>query len=107
MPAKTIIHVNSHRIRQNRKTQEKQPVITVKKRCSTASAQDTKECAPRNCYTNSYGYEAEILGACRVVYRPDRPRCGAQVWIETLYDVKVIEMEDGDSPIQRQSPTKT
>ena len=29
-PAKTIVHVNSYRIRQNQKQQQQQPVITVK-----------------------------------------------------------------------------
>jgi hypothetical protein len=72
-PAQTIIHVNSHRIRQNQKRQEQQPVITVK----TGN-------------TNVYGHQVEIPGGCRVVYRPDSPICGAKVWIETLYDVKII-----------------
>ncbi|MEM8720966.1 MAG: DNA-binding protein [Cyanobacteria bacterium P01_G01_bin.39] len=72
-PAKTIIHVNSHRIKANNKHQQTQPVITVK-----------------NGNTNRYGYEVEIPGGCRVVYRPDRSICGAKVWIESLYEVKVI-----------------
>ena len=72
-PAKKIIHVNSQRIRQNQKRQEQQPVITVK----TGN-------------TNIYGHQVEIPGGCRVVYRPNSPRCGAKVWIETLCDVTVI-----------------
>ena len=32
----------------------------------------------------------EVPGGCRVVYRPHNPKCGARVWIESLYDVKVI-----------------
>ncbi|WP_413162878.1 DNA-binding protein [Capilliphycus salinus ALCB114379] len=73
-PARTIIHVNSQRIRQNQKHQEQLPVISVKKG-----------------QTNTYGHIVEIPGGCRVVYRPDKPLpCGARVWIETLYDVKVI-----------------
>jgi hypothetical protein len=75
-PAQKIIHVNSQRIRQNQKKQEQQPVITVK----TGN-------------TNVYGHQVEILGGCRVVYRPNSPRCGAKVWIETLHDVKVISWE--------------
>ncbi|MEB3282971.1 MAG: DNA-binding protein [Lyngbya sp.] len=72
--AKTIIHVNSQRIRQNQKHQEQLPVISVKEGKS-----------------NTYGHIVEIPGGCRVVYRPDKPlRCGARVWIETLYDVNVI-----------------
>ncbi len=73
-PAKTIVHVNTHRIKQNQKNSQKQPVITVK-----------------NSNTNNrYCYEVEILGGCRVVYSPDKPICGARVWIESLYGVKLI-----------------
>jgi hypothetical protein len=72
-PSKTIVHVNSHRIKQNQKKKERQPVITVKKG-----------------NTNIYGHQIEIPGGCRVVYNPDSPICGARVWIETLYDVKVV-----------------
>ena len=72
-PAKTIIHVNSHKIRENNKYQQTQPVITVKK-----------------CHINQYGHEVVIPGGCRVVYDPDRSICGAKVWIESLYDVEVI-----------------
>ena len=43
---------------------------------------------------NLYGHEVEIPGGCRVVYRPNSSRCGAKVWIETLYDVKVISFDD-------------
>ena len=72
-PAKTVIHVNSHRIKDNQKSQQKQPVITVKKG-----------------NTNQYGYEVEIPGGCRVIYSPDNPKCGARVWIESLHDVRII-----------------
>lgn len=73
-PAKTVVHVNTQRIKQNQKGKEQQPVITVKKG-----------------NTNQYGYEVEIPGGCRIVYRPDRPMCGARVWIESLYDARVID----------------
>ncbi len=73
-PAKTVIHVNRHRIKQNQKQQQKEAVITVKKGNN-----------------NQYGHEVEIPGGCRVVYRPDNPICGgARVWIESLYEVRVI-----------------
>ena len=72
-PAKTIVHVNAHKIRHNQKHQQNHAVITVKKG-----------------NTNLYGHEVEILGGCRVVYNPDSPRCGARVWIESLYEVMVI-----------------
>jgi len=75
-PAKTVVHVNSQRIRQNQKNSLKQPVITVKRGNS-----------------NQYGHEVEIPGGCRVVYRPDSPKCGAKVWIESLYQVNVISFD--------------
>lgn len=71
-PAKTMIHVNSQRIKQNHKQQLNQPVITVKKG-----------------NTNVYGHEVEILGGCRVIYRPQGSFCGARVWIESLYETIV------------------
>ncbi|MEM8719200.1 MAG: hypothetical protein AAGE84_07800 [Cyanobacteria bacterium P01_G01_bin.39] len=78
-PAKTVVHVNTHRIKQNQKKPCKQPVITVKRG-----------------NTNQYGHEVEIPGGCRVVYRPDNPMCGARVWIESLYDVRVINLNIAD-----------
>ena len=76
-PAKTIIHVNTHKIKQNQKHQQKEPVITVKRG-----------------NTNQYGHEVEIPGGCRVVYRPKNPICGgARVWIESLYEVNVISLQ--------------
>ena len=88
-PAKTIIHVNTQRIRSNQKNDSYEPVITVKK--------DSKKKGNPSSQTNIYGHEVEIPGGCRVVYRPDRPKCGAQVWIETLYDVKVISWQTDGS----------
>lgn len=70
---KTYIHINQHIIKRNKKTAEREPVIT----CKTYKS-------------NTYGHEVEIDGPCRVVYRPDNPLpCGAQVWIETEGSVKV------------------
>ena len=72
-PAKTIVHVNSHKIKHNQKHSSKQAVITVKRG-----------------NTNHYVNQVEILGGCRVVYCPERPKCGATVWIETLFDIKIV-----------------
>ena len=70
---KTIIHVNQHVIKSNRKNEEENPVLTVK---------TYKE--------NKYAHEVEINGPSKIVYSPDKPlSCGAQVWIET-YDVVTI-----------------
>lgn len=68
---KTIIHVNQHVIKSNKKTGQREPVLTVKTYKS-----------------NTYCHEVEILGPSKVIYSPDRPLpCGAQVWVETNSEV--------------------
>ena len=68
---KTIIHVNQHIIKQNRKNNESKPVLTVKTYNS-----------------NRYARSVQILGPSTVVYRPEKPlSCGATVWIETESEV--------------------
>jgi hypothetical protein len=70
---KTIIHVNQHVIRKNRKTGERMPPLTVKTYKST-----------------TYAREVHLTGPSTVVYSPDRPlSCGAHVWLETLSPVRV------------------
>jgi len=64
---KTIIHVNQHVVKANRKTGERKPVLTVK-----------------TWKSNRYAHEVIIMGPSKVVYSPDKPlSCGARVWIET------------------------
>jgi hypothetical protein len=69
---KTIIHVNQHIIKSNRKNEAFEPVLTVKSGKS-----------------NTYAHEAEIVDEsgsvlAKVIYSPSKPlSCGAQVWIET------------------------
>jgi hypothetical protein len=75
-PALTRIKVNRPNIKANEKKpkSERIPVISVMKR-----------------QENRYGYEAELTGPSRIVYRPERPlSCGATLWIETLDEVFVI-----------------
>ena len=70
---KTIVHVNQHVIKSNRKNSETNPVLT----CKTYK-------------TNTYAHEVVIQGPSRIVYRPDNPlSCGAHVWIETDATVMV------------------
>jgi hypothetical protein len=70
---KTIIHVNQHKIKHNRKHGDNEPVLTVK-----------------TYKTNNYAHEVDINGPSRVVYRPKKPlSCGARVWIETQSVVKI------------------
>lgn len=77
---KTIIHVNQHVIKANKKNGEENPVLT----CKTY-----KE--------NIYAKELEILDeignvVAKVVYSPDKPlSCGARVWIETHHEVRVTK----------------
>jgi len=76
---KTIIHVNRHKVKANRKHGVCDPVLTVKTYKS-----------------NDYAHEVIIYGqdgkeAARVVYRPDKPlSCGAHVWIESQGKVETV-----------------
>jgi len=71
---KTIIHVNQHNIKKNRKDNLNLPVLTVKT-------------YNMNVYTN----RVKIHGDSEIVYSPDKPlSCGAHVWIETQAEVEVI-----------------
>ena len=75
---RTIIHVNQHKIKANRKHGTNEPCLTVK----TYKA-------------NRYTHEAVIRDTegnevARVVYRPHNPlSCGAHCWIETELGVEV------------------
>jgi len=71
---KTIVHVNQHIIKQNQKTGERNPVLTIK-----------------TYKTNVYAHEVVLKGDSKVVYSPDKPlSCGARVWIETQSPVDII-----------------
>lgn len=63
---KTIIHVNQHVIRNNRKENRSDPCITVKTYKS-----------------NNYFSEVEINGPSKLVYSEKPLSCGATVWVET------------------------
>jgi hypothetical protein len=68
---KTIVHVNQHVIKSNRKEGKTDPVLTVKTYKS-----------------NTYAHEVDIKGDSRIVYSADKPlSCGARVWIETEAEV--------------------
>ncbi len=71
---KTLIHVNQHVIKSNRKNMVEEPVLTVKTYKS-----------------NTYAHEVNIKGDSKVVYSPDKPlSCGAHVWIETQSEVEIV-----------------
>jgi len=72
---KTIIHVNQHVIKSNKKNNVVEPVLT----CKTYKS-------------NVYAHEVEIKGPSKVVYSPEKPlSCGAHVWIETQEEVIIIK----------------
>ena len=72
---RTIIHVNQHVIKANRKNGVNNPVLTVK---------TYKE--------NKYAHNVEISGPSKIIYSPDKPlSCGAHVWIETYNEVTIIK----------------
>ena len=77
---KKRIHVNQHKIKSNRKTGDREPVLTVK------TYKD-----------NTYCHEVLIEGPCRIIYSPDKPlSCGARVWIETEENVRCAMREEED-----------
>jgi len=77
---KKRIHINQHKIKSNRKTGDREPVLTVK------TYKD-----------NTYCHEVLIEGPCRVIYSPDKPlSCGARVWIETEENVRCVLREEED-----------
>jgi hypothetical protein len=72
---KTIVHVNQHIIKSNRKHNKLDPVLT----CKTYK-------------TNKYANEVKIMKdgevVATIVYRPNAPlSCGAHCWIETENEV--------------------
>jgi len=76
---KTIIHVNQAVIRRNRKTGQREPVLTVKTYKSNRYA------------TEVVIYDAQGVEVARVVYRPDKPlSCGAVCWVETQNQVALV-----------------
>ena len=71
---KTVIHVNQHVIKKNRKNGSNDPVLT----CKTYKS-------------NTYAHEVTIGGPSKIVYSPNKPlSCGAHVWIETESKVKTV-----------------
>jgi hypothetical protein len=69
-----IIHVNQNKIKQNKRSGLREPVLTIK-----------------TYKTNDYASEVLIQGPCKIIYSPDKPLpCGATVWIETESEVVIV-----------------
>lgn len=74
---KTYIHVNQHIIRSNKKNNESEAVITVKRGSK-----------------NTYCKKVKILGPSEVIYSGnDKPLlpCGARVAVVTESEVEIVE----------------
>ncbi|AFY56778.1 hypothetical protein Riv7116_4352 [Rivularia sp. PCC 7116] len=87
IPAKTTINVNKHKIKQNLKRENPEPVISVKRYDS-----------------NTYGFSAKINGPCEIIYRPEKPLdCGSVLWIETFASIEVkpkkIEKQENQADV--------
>ena len=89
VPAKSHIHVNRHVMKDNKDFIEENP-DSVKKKEDIAHLNPVFSVKIRG--ENTYGHQVQINGPCRLVYRPDAPKCfGATVWIETFSPVDVIK----------------
>jgi hypothetical protein len=72
---KTIVHVNQHMIKHNRKHGTEFPVLTVKHRGKTY-----------------YAHEVNYHNHSTTIYRPHKPlSCGAVCWVETNGDVTLFD----------------
>lgn len=71
---KTIIHVDMHIIRSNRKTGNNEPPITVRTYKEVKKVREVK------------------VQSGRFVYSPEDPlSCGARLWFETEDPVEIVE----------------
>lgn len=88
--AKTIVHVNQHLVKHNKKHGTEFPVLTVKHRGKTY-----------------YGHEVLYHDFSKMVYQPSKPlSCGATCWVETegnvtLFDWTAIHQEEHPSIKQK------
>tara|TARA_R110002167_G_scaffold342664_1_gene551501 strand:+ start:44 stop:280 length:237 start_codon:yes stop_codon:yes gene_type:complete len=77
---KTIIHVNQHVVKANKKNNTTDPVLT----CKTYK-------------TNNYASKVAVYGqdgllSGHFIYSPNKPlSCGAHVWFETFNKIEVLQ----------------
>ncbi|WP_293142894.1 DNA-binding protein [Okeania sp. SIO3I5] len=87
----TFIHVLRKEIDYNRDHGTSLPAISVK--------QGNR---------NDYCHEVEILGNCKIIYRPHKPNRsqagGARLWIETEPDVEIIRKFFRDTKLDENKP---
>jgi hypothetical protein len=69
-----ILHVNTHVIKRNTKTGEREPPLVIR--------HGKSGCKRVYCHTADLVMDGVVVG--RLVYSPDKPlNCGARVWLET------------------------
>ena len=82
----TRIHVNQKKIQANGKRIKKGPLMTSEQLLPVISIKQGKR--------NDLGYQMEIHGPCRIVYKPYDPLpCGAHLWIETFEPVQFVDTQ--------------
>ena len=80
----TRIHVNQQKIKANGKRIKNDPQMTPEQLMPVIALKQTNR--------NDLGYQMEIDGPCRIVYKPYDPLpCGAHLWIETYYPVQFVD----------------
>ena len=93
----TMIHVNQHKIKANGKKIKNNPEISPYNLKPVVSVKQGKR--------NDLGFEVEIHGPCRVVYRPFEPAdCGAHLWIDTYHPVQFVDTQF--KPVMARRPYK-
>jgi hypothetical protein len=79
----TVCHVNQHVIKRNRKTGDREPPLTIKRKSGGPVAR-----AHRAAIVDKFG---SIVA--EIVYQPEKPlKCGAVCWVET--DLKIVPLFD-------------
>ncbi|MGD1805554.1 hypothetical protein ACP6PL_08955 [Dapis sp. BLCC M126] len=82
----TKIHVNQHKIKSNSKRIKYDPQMTLEQLIPVITSKQGRR--------NDMGYQMEIHGPCRIVYKPYEPLdCGAHLWIETYYPVQFVDTQ--------------
>lgn len=80
-----IINVNRHIIAKNKTDLANYPKKIAKELIKPPFSVKTYK-------SNEYGYEIQIDGPAKLVYRPNKPLpCGATVWIESNSKVEIIK----------------
>ena len=90
----TIVHINQHKIKANGKKVKKNPSITFEQMMPVITFKQGNR--------NDMGYQMEIHGPCRIVYKPLAPLdCGAHLWIETYDPVQFVDTQFNPSTARR------